>query len=623
MAAHAAPKKRRKGLRVGVGVAVTVATLFFGPLAAQVAFADEAPAASSTPAPAAPSQPATPTTGTAASDQQQKPADTPTASTTQAPAPSDSSTEAPKASSTPTPAPAPSPAPAPAAPASPTPAAAPSPSPSPSASPAPQPAAKASLQTAPAPAPTVESLPVLDTPTIYVQPASYCEGEVFTFTSPQVTTVGGVPTLPGYTINTLQLNGQDVTLADFLANAHGVAGQTVSFNVDLGADAQHQLPPGVTSWGWSGTLAPPTHPDDPTCQPTPTTVDNPTIHYTFDPATGGTSYVVTGGNTDQPLTKPIYVRAAAWTYDQPASGSPSWSQTLDGYTDLVIDKIGTFSVEPPQLEGCRQYDVYASYKGFDALALPNKLLGPNNPYEPAFVSTVLAGDGPSPTYSYTSSEGCNTPPPPIQVTPTGPEVPPLVCGQPGTWTLPANTPGLTYSKDGNVETATLNNSSVNASQPKFVFGPLPEGWVLSEDGNSATYTVVFPPVSCPPQQGSDITRGATDCTTHTTVVTTNAWTQSSSWNGESYTYGDKVYTKTETTVAQNDAEKATCPIAVVIQHPSQNQPVQTVSEAPTSQRLASTGSDIDGLIGWGIAFVVLGGIAMAARWLRRKPAASK
>lgn len=152
----------------------------------------------------------------------------------------------------------------------------------------------------------------------------------------------------------------------------------------------------------------------PASTPVSDCVVNPVFTYTFGSATGSGVITATGGNVDDELCSPLYVRPVAWDYDVPASGSPSWSQTLHGYNDVTVDKIGTFPYAPPQIETCRQYDVYASFDGWGALAVPESLLGPNNPFEPQFLHQALAGMGPNPTWSYTSSEGCNPPPPTVQ-----------------------------------------------------------------------------------------------------------------------------------------------------------------------------------------------------------------
>jgi hypothetical protein len=132
--------------------------------------------------------------------------------------------------------------------------------------------------------------------------------------------------------------------------------------------------------------------------------------YTFDSATGSGDVTVTGGDEGEELCAPLAIRAAAWTYDLPASGSPSWPQTLYGTPgDTLVDKIGVFHFGPPQLDGCRQYDVYASFGGFGELELPGYLNGSHDPFEPQFLHEALSGFGPNPTWSYTSSEGCDPP----------------------------------------------------------------------------------------------------------------------------------------------------------------------------------------------------------------------
>lgn len=153
-------------------------------------------------------------------------------------------------------------------------------------------------------------------------------------------------------------------------------------------------------------------PTSPPPPPPEKCVVNPTYAYTFNEATGSGTITAIGSEKGQEICDPLYVRAAGWSYDIPASGSPSWGQGLVGYNDVTVDKIGTFEYQPPQIETCRQYDVYASFVGFDQLTLPEHLLGPNNPFEPKFLHQVLNGKGPNPTWSYTTSEGCNPPPPP-------------------------------------------------------------------------------------------------------------------------------------------------------------------------------------------------------------------
>lgn len=153
---------------------------------------------------------------------------------------------------------------------------------------------------------------------------------------------------------------------------------------------------------------------------TPTCVQSPTWSYTFDGVGSGTVVVsATGAAQGDKLCDALAVRAATYEYDRPASGNPSWPQTKIGYNDVLVDTIGTFSYAAPALDMCRQHDIYAEFVsngGFDALAVPDKLLGPNNPYEPKFLHQTLSGKGPNPTYSTTTTEGCNVPPTPKDAT---------------------------------------------------------------------------------------------------------------------------------------------------------------------------------------------------------------
>ncbi len=162
-----------------------------------------------------------------------------------------------------------------------------------------------------------------------------------------------------------------------------------------------------TNYHWEGSVICGT-------SPPPPCVQKVTWSYTFDGVGSGT---ITASAKDAKqgakLCDALAVRATTYEYDRPASGNPSWPQTLVGYNDLLVDSIGTFSYAAPALDVCRQHDIYAEFVskgGFDKLAVPAKLLGPNNPYEPQFLHQALSGKGPNPTYSSTSSSGCNTPP---------------------------------------------------------------------------------------------------------------------------------------------------------------------------------------------------------------------
>jgi len=148
--------------------------------------------------------------------------------------------------------------------------------------------------------------------------------------------------------------------------------------------------------------------------------------YTYAKATG--SGTITASSADKaqgtPLCDPLTIRSATWKYVLPASGNPSYPQKLIGFNDTLIGVVGTVGYGSPLEASCRQYDSYAQFQskeGPGGLPLPAVLNGPGNPYEPPFLHQTLAGKGPNPTYSSTSSDGCNTPP---VVTP--PVTPPVV-----------------------------------------------------------------------------------------------------------------------------------------------------------------------------------------------------
>jgi hypothetical protein len=149
----------------------------------------------------------------------------------------------------------------------------------------------------------------------------------------------------------------------------------------------------------------------------PVCIDNPTFSYTFDGVDSGTITVTKKGVTTGTLCKPLYVRAATWTYDTPINpANAGWPQTLSGYNDVTVSSLGTVTYQAPPVATCKQNDIYASFTGFDSLALPTHLIGPNNPNEPAFLHTALYGKGPSPTYYQTSTVGCDSIKPAASVT---------------------------------------------------------------------------------------------------------------------------------------------------------------------------------------------------------------
>lgn len=223
----------------------------------------------------------------------------------------------------------------------------------------------------------------------------------------------------------------------------------------------------------------PTTPEEP--QPEPTCVVNPTWSYTFDGVRSGT--VTASSETAKPgdlLCDPLAVRASTFTYDLPAEGSPSWPQTLKAYNDVTVDRIGSVSYEAPAEDSCRQHDIaaeFASKGGFDALKVPDKLLGPNNPYEPPFLHDTLKGMGPNPTWSFTSSEGCNTPPPPTPEVTTGQAtftVKSCVPGTDNTIDAPAAPGGVVTltDKDGKIFTTKVGEGYTGGIPEGLAYGPI-------------------------------------------------------------------------------------------------------------------------------------------------------
>ncbi len=157
----------------------------------------------------------------------------------------------------------------------------------------------------------------------------------------------------------------------------------------------------------------------------PTCVQNPVFAYTFDPVTVSGIIIVSGGELGQKLCDTLAVRTVIRSYVLPAVGNPSWPQDLNGVPiDTMVNAIGTFTYgDPSKKLVCGQgepYAAFASQGGFDALAVPERLLEPQKPDEPPFLHEALPGKGPNPTWSTTPSEGCNPPAQePVEVTASG------------------------------------------------------------------------------------------------------------------------------------------------------------------------------------------------------------
>lgn len=140
-------------------------------------------------------------------------------------------------------------------------------------------------------------------------------------------------------------------------------------------------------------------------------VNSPTYAYTFDKASfsGVITVSKSGVAVGTPLCKVLAVRSVSWNYNLPTTTqTPSWAQTFDAKQDISVNAIGAFEYQAPNpTSGCRQHDIYASFKGFGDLAIPTSLTAPGKPYEPALLSTALGGRGPGPTYGHDASAGCN------------------------------------------------------------------------------------------------------------------------------------------------------------------------------------------------------------------------
>lgn len=141
-------------------------------------------------------------------------------------------------------------------------------------------------------------------------------------------------------------------------------------------------------------------------------VSSPTFSYTFasgpsnaDTASGTITASAAGAKKGDPLCRPLFVRAATWSFAQP---NALWPQSLVGADDTTVDAIGTFGYTAPVVHSCKQNDIYASFTGFDELALPAQLNGPGTPWEPDFLHGQLPGAGPVPTFYSDTATGCST-----------------------------------------------------------------------------------------------------------------------------------------------------------------------------------------------------------------------
>lgn len=121
------------------------------------------------------------------------------------------------------------------------------------------------------------------------------------------------------------------------------------------------------------------------------------------------------------LCSPLFVRATTWTYDAGATqtgNSPAWPQTYFGSQKLELKKADTYDYAAPQVDVCRQYDIYASFTESDLDIEgrtgnnPPILTAPGQPYEPPFLHQLSSG--PNPTWSFDSLSACPPPPPPVE-----------------------------------------------------------------------------------------------------------------------------------------------------------------------------------------------------------------
>ncbi|MGV9001901.1 MAG: hypothetical protein ACOH18_03005 [Candidatus Saccharimonadaceae bacterium] len=339
---------------------------------------------------------------------------------------------------------------------------------------------------------------------------------------------------------------------------------------------------------------------DPDPNPEPTCVAPEDVNWSY------TSVEVTAtpkkDAQDNKFCDPLAVSTGIYTYDLPAHaapGKPSRPQTLAGHNDVLIDSFGTFSYGVDQQQ-CVQIDTYAKFVSQGPIVLLPKLYG-NDKDEPPFLHETLPGAGPSPTWSFTTSEGCNTPPAPWEAkVVTTSQKKQFVCGdsvETGTSTT-TTTPYLVVLQDGkwvNVEdTEHITTVTEPTSSP------------LTAEEIESCKPAISPPKVETIQQDKKWVCGDTEVTGTFTTITTPY--KAELVEGSTY----RVVEDTEhasksgvtTTRSLTSDERKSCVVAA-----------SASSTLPPV--LASTGSEVLPLIGIGAGLVV-GGVAMVLLKLRRR-----
>ncbi len=237
--------------------------------------------------------------------------------------------------------------------------------------------------------------------------APICSATTASYASAATTTIAATCQVG----QTLDLSAVDHATFGSITYGATQPGGSRSYSVTATADSGYTFTStGTNTLTITGSLA---GPSTAGCSTTPTCVSSPTWAYTFTSATASGVITVTkaGAHDGDVLCQPLYVRSTTWTYDLPTNGTPSWPQTFDAKQDLTISTISStgFSYAAPDVTNtCQQHDIYATFSanGFGALTIPTHLLGPNNPYEPAFLHATLSGKGPTPTYTNDTDAGC-------------------------------------------------------------------------------------------------------------------------------------------------------------------------------------------------------------------------
>lgn len=189
-----------------------------------------------------------------------------------------------------------------------------------------------------------------------------------------------------YTKPTYTVAGNEHVVYDTSRGTHQADfGQTVDAKATGVDDSSKYELAGQTDWShtFAGKPAAPNN-----CElPPPPTECSSNSHavgsYVVDKATRTATVTLT-----EDLCKEIQAAGVSWTFMNPPAQWPQNNPQSGGL--VTIQKAGTYQVKAPTLQVCGyQSDMYAEQG--EAPEWPSQLNGPNNPYEPHFLSDFFSG----------------------------------------------------------------------------------------------------------------------------------------------------------------------------------------------------------------------------------------